>query len=325
MITYLIRRILNAIPILIGVNLLTFVLFFIVNTPDDMARMHLGDRYVTQADIHSWKRSHGYDKPLLYNADQSGIHALTETLFFQKSLRLFAFDFGLSDEGRQISLDIKARMWPSLALALPTQVLGLFLNLLVAILMVSLRHTRLDQWLVGLCTVGMSISLLFFIIIGQYIFARVLKWLPISGYQNGIDAWRFLIMPVLLGVFSGLGAGARWYRTLLLEQLNQSYVRTARSKGLSDWQTLRKHVLPNALLPILTGIVAMIPLLFMGSLVLESFFAIPGLGNYVIEAIGQQDFAIVRAMVFLGTVLYLVGLILTDLAYSWADPRVELS
>ena len=137
--------------------------------------------------------------------------------------------------------------------------------------------------------------------------------------------WRFLILPVLIGVVGGLGGGVRWYRILFLEEINKDYVRTARAKGLSEAAVLGRHVLRNGLIPIITGSVAAIPLLFMGSLLSETFFGIPGLGSYTIEAIQAQDFAVVRAMVFIGSALYLVGLILTDIAYTLVDPRVRLS
>ena len=131
-------------------------------------------------------------------------------------------------------------------------------------------------------------------------------------------------MPVIIGVVSGLGSGVRFYRTVMLDEMYQDYVRTARAKGVSPQRILFSHVLRNALIPILSSSVAVIPLLFMGSLITESFFSIPGLGSYLIEAIAAQDFAVVRAMVFIGSVLYILGLILTDLSYSWADPRIRL-
>jgi peptide/nickel transport system permease protein len=182
----------------------------------------------------------------------------------------------------------------------------------------------LDTTGVVLCVFAMSVSGLFYIIAGQYLFAKTLALVPISGYADGLGAWRFLFLPVLVSVLAGLGAGARWYRTLFLEEINKDYVRTARAKGLNEGQVLRRHVLRNALIPIITGSVSVIPLLFMGSLVTEAFFGIPGLGSYTIEAIQNQDFAVVRAMVFVGSVLYLVGLVLTDFAYTVADPRVRL-
>ncbi|MGR9037495.1 MAG: ABC transporter permease, partial [Gammaproteobacteria bacterium] len=171
----------------------------------------------------------------------------------------------------------------------------------------------------------MSVSSLFYIIGGQFAVGKLLKLVPISGYDSGLSAVKFLILPVLIGVFSGIGSGVRWYRTLFLEEVEKDYVRTARAKGLSETQTLFRHVLRNALIPILTGVVVILPLLFMGSLIMESFFSIPGLGSYTIDAINRQDFAIVRSMVFLGSVLYVLGLLLTDISYTLVDPRVRLS
>lgn len=324
MIGYLIRRILYAIPILIGVNVLTFFLFFVVNTPDNMARAHLGTKHVTQASIEKWKAEHGYDKPLLLNPAASGAGKVTQTIFFQKSARMFLFDFGVSDDGRSISQDIKTRMWPSLAIALPDFVIGISINIIVALLMVFFRATRLDLIGVVVMVALMSISGLFYIIAGQYWIAKVLKLVPISGYESGLSAFRFVILPVAIGVISGLGSGARWYRTIFLEEINRDYVRTARAKGLSELVVLFRHVLKNGMIPILTGAVVVIPTLFLGSLVMERFFAIPGLGSYTIDAISAQDFAIVRAMVFLGGLLYIIGLILTDISYTLVDPRVRL-
>jgi peptide/nickel transport system permease protein len=147
---------------------------------------------------------------------------------------------------------------------------------------------------------------------------------PISGYHGGFNALKFLILPVAIGIVTGIGAGSRWYRTIFLEEIGKEYVKTARSKGLPEMLILYKHVLRNALIPILTGVVVVIPTLFMGSLIMESFFGIPGLGSYTIDAIQQQDFAIVRVMVFLGTLLYIAGLILTDISYVLVDPRIRL-
>ena len=133
-----------------------------------------------------------------------------------------------------------------------------------------------------------------------------------------------MILPVIVGVAGGIGTGMRWYRTIFLEELGKDYVRTARAKGLSERSVLFKHALKNAMIPILTGVVVILPLLFMGSLITESFFGIPGLGSYTIDAINSQDFAIVRAMVFLGSVLYIIGLLLTDISYTIVDPRIRL-
>ncbi|MCC6609621.1 MAG: ABC transporter permease [Burkholderiales bacterium] len=325
MTAYILRRCLYAIPILVGVNLITFVLFFVVNTPDDMARLALGAKRVTPDAIEKWKAEHGYDKPLLVNAQASGVAQLTDTIFFQKSARLFVFDFGNADDGRNIGYEIRTRMWPSLALALPVFVVGLAVNITFAMSLAFFRATRYDFWGVVLCVAMMSISTLFYIIGGQYLVSKVWSLVPISGFAPGADAAKFLALPVLVGVASGIGSGTRWYRTIFLEETGKDYVRTARAKGLSELDVLFGHVLKNALVPILTGAVVVIPLLFMGSLLSESFFGIPGLGSYTIDAIQAQDFAIVRAMVFLGSVLYIAGLLLTDISYTLVDPRVRFA
>ena len=324
MLAYLIRRILYAFPILIGVNIITFALFFMVNTPDDMARMHLGQKHVTAEAIEQWKIKEGYDKPLFFNTSDSGIKKISGTLFFTKSLELFTFHFGQSDQGRNIGEDIYQRMWPSLALAIPSLMVGLAINITYALLIALFRGTFFDYFSMGVCIVMMSVSGLFYIIIGQFLLAKLLNWVPISGYHSGWSAIKFLILPVIVGTIGGIGGGTRWYRTIFLEEINRDYVRTARAKGLSELKVLFKHVLRNAMIPILTGVVVIIPLLFLGSLITESFFGIPGLGSYTIDAINHQDFAVVRAMVFIGSLLYIVGLILTDVSYTMVDPRVRL-
>lgn len=321
---YILRRLLYAIPILIGVNLLTFTLFFVVNTPDDMARLQLGAKHVTPEAIERWKSEHGYDKPLLLNRDAEGAAQFTDTIFFKHSAAMFAFEFGKGDDGRDIGTEIQTRMGPSLAIALPVFVIGLLVNITFALLMVFFRSSYLDLGGVVLCVVLMSISGLFYIIAGQYFIAKLWNLLPISGFADGLDAWKFIVLPVLVGVVAGIGSGSRWYRTIFLEEIGKDYVRTARAKGLGEVRVLFRHVLKNGMIPILTGAVVVLPLLFMGSLITESFFGIPGLGSYTIDAIQAQDFAVVRAMVFLGSFLYIVGLILTDISYSWVDPRVRL-
>lgn len=324
MIAYIIRRLLYAIPIVIGVNILTFWLFFVLNSPDDMARMHLGQKRVTEQAITTWKAERGYDKPLFINSQQTGLATLTDTLFFNKSLTLLAFKFGQSDSGRDISYDISQRMWPSLALAIPILIIGLMVNISFSLMLAFFRGTKIDHWGLVLCVTMLSISGLFYIIGGQVFIGKMLNLVPISGYDTGTHAWKFLILPIAIGVLGAIGSGSRWYRSLFLEEIEKDFVRTARAKGQTESIILFRHVLRNALIPILTGVVVVLPTLFMGSLLLESFFGIPGLGSYTIDAIQRQDFAIVRAMVFLGTLLYIIGLILTDISYTLADPRVRL-
>lgn len=325
MLAYIVRRVLYAIPILIGVNVLIFALFFAVNTPDDMARLQLGVKHVTPEAIARWKAERGYDKPLFFNARAEGLARFTDTLFVQRAVPMFAFRFGAADDGRDIAREITTRMWPSLALAVPVFVLGLLVNITCALILAFFRATYVDAAGVVLSVGMMSVSSLFYIIGGQFLVSKVLHLVPISGYQGGLDAFKFLVLPVVVGVVSGIGSGTRWYRTIFLEEMGKDYVRTARAKGLAESVVLFRHVLRNGLIPILTGAVVVIPTLFMGSLISESFFGIPGLGSYTIDAIRQQDFAIVHAMVFLGSVLYILGLLLTDISYTLADPRIRLS
>ena len=324
MIAYIFRRILYALPILIGVNIITFVLFFVVNTPDDMARMNLGQKRVTQEAIQKWKTERGYDKPLLWNSNTGGAGKLTDTIFYRNSVKLFVFDFGRSDSGRDISYDISQRMWPSLAITVPGLLLGLLAYITFGLTLAFFRATYVDIAGVVICVIMMSISGLFYIIGGQYLIGKFLHLVPISGYDIGPEAFKFVVLPVLVGLIGSIGASTRWYRTLFLEEMNRDYVRTARAKGIPEQQVLFRHVLMNGMIPILTGVVVLLPTLFIGSLVMESFFAIPGLGSYTIDAINMQDFAIVRSMVFLGSVLYIIGLILTDISYTLVDPRVRL-
>lgn len=323
MYAYIVRRIGYAFFILIGVNLITFVLFFKVNTPDDIARLQLGAKRVTPEAIAKWKADRGYDRPLIYNGGAAGSKKFTDTIYFEKSVEMFRFNFGSADDGRDIAYEIRTRMWPSLALAVPVFIIGLFVQIVFALMMAFFRATYVDFWGVVLCVIMMSISGLFYIIGGQYVVSKLWSLVPISGYSEGIDAIKFLLLPVVVGVIGGIGSGTRWYRTIFLEEVGKDYVRTARAKGLSETVVFFRHVLRNAMIPILTGAVVAIPLLFMGSLVAESFFGIPGLGSYTIEAIQAQDFAVVRSMVFIGSVLYILGLLLTDISYTLVDPRVR--
>jgi peptide/nickel transport system permease protein len=320
---YVLRRILYGFLILIGVNLLTFVLFFAVNTPDDMARLAIGGQRVSPDAVEKWKVERGYNKPLFFNEQAKGMGQITDTIFYQRSVPLLRFDFGESDGGRQIGWEIKNRMGPSLALAIPSFILGLMASVAFALVLVFFRTTPLDFWGVVLCVLLLSISGLFYIIAGQWLFAKVLRWVPYSGFAGGLDLIKFMALPVLVAVISRVGPEARFYRSIFLEEMGKDYVRTARAKGLAERVVLFRHVLRNAMLPILTGTVSALPLLFMGSLIAESFFGIPGLGSYTIDAINAQDFSVVRAMVFLGSALYILGLILADLSYTWADPRVR--
>ena len=433
MTAYIVRRLLYAIPILIGVNLFTFFLFFFINTPDDMARAHLGAKRVTAQQIAKWKRERDYHLPYFYNTGWSEIavrqvsgdpiglslsgqragrfavrievpkpgpgtlellvqtdssaalapgeprrlfdlgtaeqeiefqvqslqgtsayHALeieatpsegapmviarvfyreglgflervTGTIFWKKSVRYLLFQFGKSDDGRNIGSEILQRIGPSLAITAPSFVIGVLVNITVAMILAFFRGTYLDFWGVVVAVIMMSVSVLFYVIGGQWLLGKILRLVPVSGFDTGVHAIRFVALPVVIGVIGGIGTGVRLYRTFFLEEIGKDYVRTARAKGLPETLVLFKHVLKNAMIPILTGVVVSIPFLIIGSLILESFFGIPGMGSFTLEAIQRQDFAIVQAMVFLGSVVYIAGLLLTDISYTLVDPRIRFS
>jgi len=327
MLNYLVRRCFYGLLVLLGVNLLTFMLFFTVNTPDDMARLNIGGKRVTQEQILKWKVERGYDKPLYWNASGAGAHKLTDTVFWDRSVSLLVLDFGRSDSqsATDIGHDIRTRMGVSLQLAVPLFVLQVIVSVAFALLLVFFRNSAIDFWGVVTCVLMLSISALFYIIVGQFLFSRVFHLVPISGFESGWDAVRFLVLPVILSLLSRLGTEGRLYRAMFLEELGRDYVRTARAKGLSEPKVLFNHVLRNALIPILTSAGSYLPFVFLGSLVFESFFGIPGLGAYVIEAITGQDFAIVRAMVFVGSLIYILSYIVIDVTYTWVDPRVRLA
>ena len=325
MLAYIVRRAAYAVPILIGVNLITFFLFFFVYSPDDMAKTILGDKRVDRELIEQWKREHGYHLPRLYNGEETGLGRITQTIFWQKSIPLFLLKFGESDQdGTFIATEITKRMGPSLCITVPMFVISLTANVFLAMIVAFYRGTYVDVAALIVCVLLMSISMLFYIIGGQVLVAKYLRLVPISGFDTGLAGAKFLILPIIIGLIGGIGGGVRYNRTLFLEEINKDYIRTARAKGLSEGKVLFKHGLKNALIPILTSVVVTIPFLITGNLLLEAFFGIPGLGSYVIEAIHTQDFAVVRSMVYLGSLLYIIGLILVDISYTIVDPRIRL-
>ncbi len=325
MVAYLVRRLAYGFVTMLGVLFLLFVLFFAVTDPDDIARKAVGER--ARPEVYAqWKKNHGYDKPLFYNREAAGSGRWTDTLLFEHYRRMLTFDFGRSDADDS---PISRRLWqgagPSLSLTVPLFAIGLVLSVLVALFVAFFRETYIDRGVLVLCMLTMSVAGLLYIIAGQYLVAQLLRWFPISGFDpDPRVAARFLALPVLVGVVSGFGADVRLYRTIFLEEIGRDYVRTARAKGCGDARVMLAHVLRNALIPILTNVVMVIPFLFTGVLLLESFFGIPGLGSLTVEAIQGNDFSTLRTMVYLGALLFVAGQILTDVSYALADPRVRL-
>jgi peptide/nickel transport system permease protein len=321
---YLIRRILYTIPLILGICFVTFLLFEWVFTPRLRAMRELGDKHADEAAIQDIIKSRGWDKPLFLNAKGSGLQRLTDTRFADHMARLLFFRFGRSDKTNEpIGRKILQGMVPSLTLTVPMFLVGLVLGLLLSLVVAYFRATYLDLGLVVVCVAFMSVSILVYIIGGQFVLAQYLRMFPVYGYAPGLSSLRFVLLPVAIAVLKGLGGDVRFYRTIMLEEVNKDYVRTARAKGLSERMILLKHVLKNAMIPVLTQTVLQIPFLFMGSLLLERFFGIPGLGNMTIEAIESADFQVLSAMVYLGGILFAFGNLATDISYTLVDPRVR--
>jgi peptide/nickel transport system permease protein len=316
---YVIRRLSYGVVVVLGVLLFLFVLFFAVATPDDVARRALGEKALPDV-IERWKVSHGYDKsPWPWQS-------WGDNLLFDHYRSMLSFDFGRSDaDDVLISERLRAGVGPSLTLTLPMFVMGILLGLLLSLFVAFFRETYIDRTGVFLCVLAMSVSILLYIVGAQYVIGKLLRWFPISGFdpEPGVMA-RFLAMPVLVGVVSGIGSSVRFYRTVFLEEVGRDYVRTARAKGAGEGRIMIRHVLQNAMIPILTNVVMVIPFLFTGNLLLEAFFGIPGLGSLTVDAINGNDFSTLRTMVYIFSLLFILGQVLTDISYSIVDPRVRL-
>jgi peptide/nickel transport system permease protein len=316
---YVLRRLAYGVGVVLGVLFLLFVLFFAVTEPEDIARKALGDKAPPEA-IAVWLENHGYDRPLWPWQD------FEENLLFDHYRRMLTFDFGLSDADDSPIVDrIRAGAGPSLTVAVPLLVLGLLTAIPLSLVVAFFRETYIDRMGVFLCVLAMSVSTLLYIIGGQYVIGKLLRWYPISGFDaDPMMLPRFLALPILIGILSGVGGDVRFYRTVFLEESSRDFVRTARAKGASEPRIMARHVLRNAMIPILTRVVTAIPFLFMGSLLLEAFFGIPGLGSMTFDAIQSNDFATLRTMVYVGALLFILGQVATDISYGFVDPRVRV-
>ncbi|MHC5034383.1 MAG: ABC transporter permease [Planctomycetota bacterium] len=321
---YIIRRVLYTIPLVLGVCVFTFLLFDVAFPPRARAVQELG-KHANEKQIQDLIRSRGWDKGLFWNRNVEGPTRLTDTRFANHMVKLLCFRFGRTKKTHEdIGRKILQGMVPSLTLTVPIFVLGLTLGICLSLGVAYFRATYLDLGAVVVCVAFMSVSVLVYIIAGQLLLAQYMRFFPIYGYAGGISSARFLLLPVLIAVVKGLGGDVRFYRTILLEEISRDYVRTARAKGLGEKVVLFKHVLKNAMIPVLTRTVLAIPFLFMGSLLLENFFGIPGLGNMTVEAVANGDTQVMAAMVYLGALLFALGNLLTDISYTLVDPRIRL-
>jgi peptide/nickel transport system permease protein len=320
MLAYVIRRCGYGIVTVLGVLFFLFVLFFFVTEPEDIARRALGEKTPPEA-VAQWIENHGYDRPRFWNPD-----APFDTLLVEHYRRMLTFDFGRSDaDDVPITRRLREGVGPSMALTVPLFVLALPTALSLALLVAFFRETYIDRAGVVLCVLAMSISIVLYIIGGQFLIGKLLRWFPISGFDASPSViGRFLALPMLIGLVAHLGSEVRFYRTVFVEEAGRDHVRTARAKGAGEVRVMGGHVLRNALIPVVTQVVLEIPFLFTGSLLLESFFGIPGLGSLTVDAINGNDFATLRAMVFIGALLFVAGQIATDVCYTLVDPRVRL-
>lgn len=312
MTTYIIRRLLYTIPVVFGVLLVTFVLFNIVggDVTDQIAGRAASIE--TREEI---RKEYGWDKALFLSWDSQ---------FFNHLKNAITFNFGRSWGDRELVVDkIKRGAWPSLSLTVPMFLGTLIISISLALVVAFLRGTIIDVLVVLLCVAGMSIPFLSFILFGQYFLA--FKWglFPVF-FRPDLSPLQYVALPVLIGIVAGLGGNLRFYRTVMLDEMRSDYVRTAFAKGLGPARVLFKHVLKNAMIPIITQVVLAIPFLFLGSLLLERFFGIPGLGYLMIEAIGARDFQVISAMTYIGAILFVIFNLITDICYSIVDPRITL-
>jgi peptide/nickel transport system permease protein len=332
MLNYLIRRLLYMVPIILGVMLITFVLFYVVNKPRSMALQILGPKATPQA-VENWLVNRGYgefvnnayrDKPIFFNTypDSNPF----DSQFFHSIKKFALFDLGNSDStGEPVLAMIGRGIIPSLLLTLPAFIIGLALSIFAALLLVFVRESLIDHWGVVLCVVSMSIPITVYVIFGQWVTANLFNYFPAFGFNfEGLSTARFIALPVMIMVLSGLGGDIRIYRSIFLEEIRADYVRTALAKGAAPLRVLLVHVLKNGMISLITLVVASLPFLIMGTLVLESFFGVPGVGNLMKIGIDSADFAFIRATVYIGSLLFLFGLLLTDLCYAAVDPRIRL-
>lgn len=320
MLTYLVRRVAYGALTVVGVLFFLFILFFAVTKPDDVARKALGEKALPSA-IEQWKVNHGYDRPLWPSAEH-----VRDNMLVEHFRRMLTFDFGRSDaDDELITTRIEEGAPASLAITVPMFGIGLTLGIGLSLFVAFFRESYIDRMGVFLAVLAMSISILLYIIGAQFLLGKLLRWFPISGFDRSLSLLpRFVALPVLIGALSHVGSEVRFYRTVFLEEINRDYVRTARAKGAGETRTMTRHVLRNALVPILTRVVVEIPFLFTGSLLLEAFFGVPGLGAMTVDAINGNDFSTLRAMVYIGSLLFILGQILTDIGYTLVDPRIRL-
>ncbi len=307
---YIIRRLLYMIPVLMGVSLIIFILFNLV--AGDPSAVLLGKNATA--------------RQMLEMKEQLGLNKSHFAQYVDILKSAFTFDFGRSwATKQQITYMIKQGAYPSLCLTIPAFIISTILSLIIALVVAFYRGKGIDLFIRFVCIAGMSISALAYILGFQYFFAFKLGWFEISGFEYGFPNFvPYVALPGIIWILLSLGPDVRFFRTIILDEVYQDYVRTARAKGLSEMTILLKHVLRNAMIPIITYVVIQIPYLILGALLLESFFGIPGLGGITLNALNSSDFPVIKAMAILSSVIYIIFSLISDILYTVADPRVKL-
>ena len=360
MLAYTIRRLLLGIPTILGTLLLLFIVFFAASSPDQIARNALtekakpediklwkqnnnysfsdekieeitkkkfGENYKDKADkelVESWQKEN-MDIPNFYNSHEEGLGKISQTTFYQFMKRMVIFDFGNSTYDKEnIWVKISNGVIPSLAVTVPIFIVGLIISVFISMLAAMFRRTYIDTSVVTACIVGMSIVYFLYIIGIQFVMAKTLKWYPISGWSDNHMIY-FITLPFIIGTIATVGESTRFYRTIMINEINSDYIRTARAKGLGDISILTRHLLRNAMIPILTRVILSLPFLVMGSLLLESFFGIPGLGRMTVDAITYKDLPTLSSVTYLSSIIYVVANIVSDISYTVVDPRIRLN
>lgn len=306
---YVIRRLLYTIPILLGVCLIIFFLFNVVS-PDPTLLM-LG--------------KHATAKQMIELRHELGLDRAWYVQYFDIVKSAFTFDFGRSWSTKQEIIEmIKRGAIPSLTISLPAFIISTIIAISVSLVVAFFRGSGFDRFVIFFCIALMSVSSLAYILFGQKWLAYDLNWFEISGYESGFPNFiPYILLPIIIWVILSIGPDMRFFRTVILDEVYQDYVRTARAKGLSEGSILFKHVLKNAMIPIITYVVIQIPFLILGALLLESFFGIPGLGGITLVAIDSSDFPVIKAMTILSAVGFILFSVLIDVFYTLVDLRIR--
>ncbi len=310
MTAYVLRRLWQIIPTIAGVILLIFFLF---NWVGGDPAMVLAGKISNPEQIANIRRQLGIDEPYWY-----------QLWVFVK--QVFTFDFGRSwSTNEEVSRILITRVGPTLTIMIPVLIITTSLAVVFSIMVAYVRGTLTDRMIMIVCTVAMSVSFLVYIIVFQWLFGFILGWFPVQGWSEsfGKNLGYYAPLPIMLAVFVGLAPELRLYRSFFLDEINQDYVRTARAKGVPEKSVMLKHVLRNAMIPILTNVGIALPGIFVGSFLLEVFFSIPGLGREIITAVNRSDFPVIKAVtVYLAVITMFINL-LVDVMYKVVDPRVS--